>query len=93
MDIVDDECRCPDMAEARECAVVTYTVGLKTDGTVVGVGYNNYGELNVDSWTDIVQVSAGYNHTLGVKANGTVVGAGTNYTVELTWTRGQISSR
>ena len=57
-----------------------HTVGLKTDGTVVGVGYNNYGELNVDSWTDIVQVSAGGGvHTVGLKANGTVVAVGYNY--------------
>ena len=30
----------------------------------------------MDSWTDIVQVSAGELPTLGVKANGTVGGAG-----------------
>jgi len=27
-----------------------HTVGLKADGTVVAVGYNGYGQLNVDAW-------------------------------------------
>ena len=36
----------------------SHTVGVKSDGTVVAVGYNWYGQLNVDSWTDIVQVAA-----------------------------------
>ena len=37
-----------------------HTVGLKSDGTVVAVGYNDYGQLNVGSWSSIVQVAAGF---------------------------------
>ena len=55
-----------------------YTVGLKSDGTVVAVGYD-MGQLNVGSWTDIVQVAAGSNHTVGLKSDGTVVAVGNNY--------------
>ena len=30
-----------------------HTVGLKSDGTVVAVGTNLYGQCNVSGWTDI----------------------------------------
>ena len=55
-----------------------YTVGLKSDGTVVAIGGNSRGQCNVDKWTDIVAVSAGYYHTVGLKADGTVVAVGNN---------------
>ena len=58
----------------------SHTVGLKADGTVVAVGYNYYGQCDVDGWgwTDIVAVSAGGSHTVGLKADGTVVAVGYN---------------
>ena len=55
-----------------------HTVGLKSDGTVVAMGYNNDGQCNVGGWTDIVQVAAGGKHTVGLKADGTVVAVGDN---------------
>jgi len=51
-------------------------VGLRSDGTVIAVGWNGYGQCNVGDWTDIVQVDAGYCHTVGLKSDGTVVAAG-----------------
>jgi alpha-tubulin suppressor-like RCC1 family protein len=53
-----------------------HSLGLKSDGTVVGVGWDNHGQLNVSGWTDIVQVAAGAYHSLGLKSDGTVVGVG-----------------
>lgn len=53
-----------------------HTVGLKSDGTVVATGNNEYGQCNVDSWTDIVAVAAGDRHTVGLKSDGTVVATG-----------------
>lgn len=50
-----------------------HTVGLKSDGTVLAVGYNDWGGANVSSWTNITAVAAGYDHSVGLKANGTVV--------------------
>jgi len=53
-----------------------HTVGLKTDGTVVAVGDNSYGQCNVNGWTNIIQVTAGPGHTVGLKSDGTVVAVG-----------------
>ena len=59
-------------------AATDHTVGLKSDGTVVAVGNNNDGQLNVGSWKDIVAVSAGDFYTVGLKSDGTVVAVGSN---------------
>ena len=56
-----------------------HTVGLRSDGTVVAVGSNGFGKLNVSSWREIKQVAAGTSHTVGLKSDGTVVTAGSNY--------------
>jgi uncharacterized repeat protein (TIGR02543 family) len=53
-----------------------HTVGLKTDGTVVAVGDNSYGQRNVNGWTNIIQIAAGPGHTVGLKSDGTVVAVG-----------------
>jgi alpha-tubulin suppressor-like RCC1 family protein len=72
-------------------AGVYHTVGLKSDGTVVAVGYNGYGQLEVGSWTDIIQVAAGCYHTVGVKSDGTLVAA--SLVVELAkWNLGEAAS-
>ena len=55
-----------------------HTVGLKADGTVAAVGYNEDGQCNVSGWTDIVAVAAGGTHTVGLKADGTVMAVGSN---------------
>lgn len=55
-----------------------HTVGLKTDGTVVAVGRNNWGQLDVDDWTGIVAVDAGFTYTVGLKSDGTLVATGNN---------------
>ena len=53
-----------------------HTVGLKSDGTVVALGENDYGQCNVEDWKDIVAIAAGGNCTVGLKADGTVVTTG-----------------
>ena len=55
-----------------------YTVGLRSDGTVVACGYNEYGQCDVSEWTDVVAVAAGRIHTVGLKSDGTVVACGQN---------------
>ena len=53
-----------------------HTVALKTNGTVVAVGDDQYGRTDVSDWKDIIAVSAGVNYTLGLKSDGTVVAVG-----------------
>lgn len=64
-----------------------HTIGLKSDGTVMAVGDNKYGQCDVVSWCDIVAVAAGNvhkatntgnAHTIGLKSDGTVVAVGWN---------------
>jgi hypothetical protein len=57
---------------------VGHTVGLKSDGTVVAVGDNAYGQCGVGDWMDILQVDGGGEHTVGLKSDGTVVAVGDN---------------
>lgn len=55
-----------------------HTVVLFSDGTVEAIGSNGKGQCDVESWTDIIQISTLRNHTVGLKADGTVVAAGEN---------------
>lgn len=54
-----------------------FTVGLKSDGTVVGTGDSAY-YSGVEQWTDIVDIACGRTHTVGLKKDGTVVATGDN---------------
>jgi alpha-tubulin suppressor-like RCC1 family protein len=37
----------------------SHIVGLNQNGTVISIGYNNYGQLNVTSWRNIKAIAAG----------------------------------
>lgn len=55
-----------------------HIVGLKSDGTVVACGNNNYGQCNVSGWTDVVCVACGYDYTIGIRKDGTILACGDN---------------
>ena len=57
----------------------SHTVTVKSDGTVVAIGYNLYEQCNTYSWDNIIAVSAGNAHTIGLKTDGTVVATGQNF--------------
>ena len=68
-----------EVAVREPIAAGTYhTVGLCSDGTVVAVGSNDYGQCDVSSWTDIIAIAAGDRHTVGLRSDGTVAAAGSN---------------
>lgn len=50
-----------------------HTVGLRSDGTVVAVGDNTYGQCDVSDWKNIIAIAAGDWHTVGLCSDGTVV--------------------
>lgn len=49
-----------------------HITGLTEDGKVVAVGQNRYGQLNVDNWTNIVDVRATEMSTFAIDNNGNV---------------------
>ena len=51
-------------------------VGLRTDGTVVVTGADNYGQYEAENWTNIAAIRAEENSIYGIKKDGTVVGVG-----------------
>jgi len=53
-----------------------FSVGLRSDGTVVAVGCNDRGQCNVSGWKNIIAIAAGGSHTVGLKDDGTVVAVG-----------------
>jgi len=74
------ECDVGNWTDIRQVAAGSHhTVGLKSDGTVVAVGWNDDGECEVGGWTNTTQVTAGSHHTVGLKSDGTVVAVGDNY--------------
>lgn len=52
----------------------SYTVGLKTDGTIVALGAAK--KFDFSGWSEIVAISGGRHHIVGLKADGTVVATG-----------------
>ena len=59
------------IAAGYEC-----TVGLKSDGTMIAVGDNSFGQRAVTDWSDMVSVSTGIWSTVGLKSDGTVMVVG-----------------
>lgn len=54
-----------------------HIVGLKADGTLVGTGTNNEGDLDIQSWMGVVQVATGYHGTSALTEDGYVLYTGT----------------
>ena len=53
-----------------------HTMALKEDGTVVVCGANDFGQCDVEDWTDITAIETNLFHTVGLKSDGTVVACG-----------------
>ena len=61
--------------------ITNFILGLTADGRVYaakGWFEAEYGELNVSSWRNIVDIAAGEHHSVGLKSDGTVVATGSN---------------
>ncbi len=64
--------------EKKLSTSIAHTVGLKSDGTAIAVGANEYGDCDVSDWNYITDVSVGDLHSVGLKSDGTVVVVGYN---------------
>jgi alpha-tubulin suppressor-like RCC1 family protein len=80
------ECDVGDWTDIVQVAAdLTQTVGLKSDGTVVAVGWGCHPKecekqpYEVGDWTGMIEVAAGGVYTVGLKSDGTVVTVGDNY--------------
>ena len=50
-----------------------HSLGLKSDGALVGWGYNNYGQAAPPDGNDFVAIAGGMSHSLAATANATLV--------------------
>lgn len=67
------------LAQTSIAAGRDHTVGLKFDGTVVAAGsYDDGGQCDLSSWSEISAVAAGWNHTVGLRSDGTAAAMGNN---------------
>jgi hypothetical protein len=55
-----------------------FSLGIKTDNTVVGWGSDLYGETSLPTLSNVASVSAGFFHSLALKTDGTVSAWGFN---------------
>jgi alpha-tubulin suppressor-like RCC1 family protein len=67
----------PRKSRNRIAAGGMHSLGLKSDGSVVGWG-NDEDEQSASKKGPFVSIHAGYSHSLGLKANGLVVGWGSD---------------
>ena len=59
-------------------AGANHTAAVRSDGSVIAVGYTGDGQCSVAKWRDVIAVAADVGHTVGLKADGTVVAVGKN---------------
>jgi len=56
-----------------------HSLALKSDGSIVGWGYNYSGQATPPAGNDFLAISAGGYHSLALKSDGSIVGWGYNY--------------
>jgi alpha-tubulin suppressor-like RCC1 family protein len=56
-----------------------HSLALKSDGSIVGWGYDEYGQATTPDGNDYTAIAAGWVHSLALKSDGSIVGWGSNY--------------
>ena len=69
----------PDLVVTAIAAGYYHSLALKSNGTVVAWGRNNYGQSAVPAdLSDVIAISGGSEHGLALRSDGTVVAWGRN---------------
>ena len=55
-----------------------WSVGLRASGSLVSTGVNNWGQCNIQGWSNVVQIAVSSFHTVGLRSDGTVLAVGRN---------------
>lgn len=73
----DDYGQVSDVPDGNEFIAVAagkrHCLALKSDGSLVGWGYNTHGECNVPDGTDFTAIAAGTYHSMALKSDGSIV--------------------
>jgi len=70
----------PGLTDAVAIAAGTaHSLALRSNGTVIAWGYNNFGQTNIPpGLTGVAAIASGGNHCVALRSNGTVVAWGNN---------------
>jgi hypothetical protein len=66
-------------------------VGLRSAGTVVTTGSNDYGDCDVSGWSNIAQISCGLQHTVGLLRDTTAPATTAAGAVDGTWYKAAVT--
>ena len=70
------------MMENKQISTYFHSLAIKSDGTVIAWGSNDYGQCVVpeglDGMNRIIGIDGGHSHSIALKSDGTVVAWGSN---------------
>ena len=53
-----------------------HSIAIKNNGEIIATGANDFGQCDVENWSNIISVSAGWEHSVGLCDDGSVIATG-----------------